>query len=246
MPNQIIFSLLIITILYGCNSSPEKKRSESVATEEIVNNQVNEIIEQESTANYIDESMEFEFDSSYVVTFKFKELTLGIMNFSIFDEDNKLAKTQKDTVSVYAELGETIEAQFISIKNNQLSDLKIEQRYETSVTIMAEGPHCDLTDWKHYVSDWKQLKKNKIGYFKCLEYTESEREKFFKIALGELKKEVNRSCGEGWENLLSKVKSPVEYPCGVSISRYFLKISGKNKNGQIITKMIIIEVPMGC
>ena len=34
---------------------------------------------------------------------------------------------------------------------------KIEQRYETSLTIMNEGPHIDLLDWKHYISERKEL-----------------------------------------------------------------------------------------
>ena len=77
-------------------------------------------------------------------------------------EDKKLNETQKDTVYLYSELGETIEGQTISISTEQLINLTIEQRYETSVTIMGEGPHCDLIDWKHYDSEWKTLKLIKL------------------------------------------------------------------------------------
>lgn len=36
-------------------------------------------------------------------------------------------------------------------------EFKVEQRYETSLTLMNEGPHMDLLDWKHFISDWKEV-----------------------------------------------------------------------------------------
>jgi len=45
--------------------------------------------------------------------------------------------------------------------------------------------------------------------------------------MDELKQKVKEQCGEEWFKLLTKVKSPSEYPSGVGISRYFLKITVK-------------------
>ncbi len=112
---------------------------------------------------------------------------------------------------------------------------------------MNEGPHCDLTDWKHFYSDWKSLQTNKKGQFICNKYSEKDYEKFPEISIEDLKQKVKEQCGEEWFNLLDKVKIPTEYPSGVSISRYFLRITGQDKNkGETVTKLIIIETPMGC
>lgn len=182
-----------------------------------------------------------------ITTIKFDELSISINRLIIYDEDNKIDKIQKDTVEIYAELGETIEGQLISFSSDQLTGLTVEQRYQTSVTIMNEGPHCDLTDWKHFFSDWKQLQANDSGQFICDTYSENDYEKFPKISIDELKQKVKDRCGEEWLKLVEKVKKPTEYPSGVGISRYYLRVRGQRKdNGQTVTKLIIIETPMGC
>ena len=65
--------------------------------------------------------------------------------------------------------------------------------------------------------------------------------------MDELREAVKEHCSEEWAELLQNAKKPTEYPSAVSISRYFLRVTGKRKdNGQTVTKMIIIETPMGC
>ena len=178
---------------------------------------------------------------------KFADFTLTISQLVIWDEKKELDKIQKDSVYLSVELGETVEEQLISIKTTQLTNIKIEQRYETSITIMDEGTHCDLTEWKHYYSEWKHLKKINTEQFICEKYDESDWVKFPKIDIDELKGEVKKQCGDRWYDLVKDIKSPTEYPSGVSISRYFLRVIGLNKeNGQVITKIIIFETPMGC
>lgn len=182
-----------------------------------------------------------------VTTIKFNELSISITRLIIYEEDKKMEQIQKDTVEISAELGETIEGQLISISSDQLTGLTVEQRYETSVTIMNEGPHCDLTDWKHFYSDWNILQANSKGKFTCDKYTEKDYEKFPKISIAELKQKVKEECGDNWFKLVEKVKLPTEYPSGVTISRYYLRVTGQRKdNGQTVTKLIIIKAPMGC
>lgn len=186
-------------------------------------------------------------EADTITTIKFKELSVSINRLIIYDEDKKIDKIQKDKVEIYAELGETIEGQLISISSDQLTGLTVEQRYETSVTITDEGPHCDLTDWKHFYSDWKRLKTNSSGQFICDEYSELEHRKFPKISINDLKQKVKDKCGDEWFKLVEKIKAPTEYPSRVGISRYYLKVTGQRKdNRQTVTKLIIIESPMGC
>ncbi|MGJ1192283.1 hypothetical protein [Sphingobacterium siyangense] len=177
---------------------------------------------------------------------KFNEFVVSIQGMAILDLE-KMDQLQRDTVEIDAEVGESIEGSYISILNDQISDLKVEQRYETSVTIMNEGPHCDLTDWKHFDSDWKSLKQNRNGLFFSEEYTDQDYRAFPSVSMDELRQKVKERCGEEWFKLLAKVKSPTEYPSAVSISRYFLRITCRRKdNGKELTKFIIIKTPMGC
>ena len=239
---QYIISILTFTTLCSCNNASTNK---TVATQNdsIVSNIVNIPNQTSNEATFTND--EEEVDS--ITTLKFDELSVSINRLIIYDEDKKIDQIQKDTVEIYAELGETIEGQLISISSDQLTGLTVEQRYETSVTIMNEGPHCDLTDWKHFYSDWTRLKANNTGQFICDKYPEKECEKFPKISIDDLKQKVKDQCGDEWLKLVEKVKTPTEYPSGVGISRYYLKVIGQRKdNGQTVTKFIIIETPMGC
>ena len=239
---QYIISILTFTTLCSCNNGSTNK-SVSTQNGSIVSDTVNIPNQTSNEATFTNE--EEEVDT--ITTIKFDELSVSINRLIIYDEDKKIDQIQKDTVEIYAELGETIEGQLISISSDQLTGLTVEQRYETSVTIMNEGPHCDLTDWKHFYSDWKRLKAKNSGQFICDKYSEKEYEKFPKISIDDLKQKVKDQCGDEWLKLLEKVKTPTEYPSGVGISRYYLKVTGQRKdNGQTVTKFIIIETPMGC
>ena len=239
---QNIIIILTFTTLCSCNNSSTSK-TETTQNDNIVSDTTR-------ISNQTNNSTTFTNDEEEVdttTTIKFNEFSISINRLIIYDEDKKIDQIQKDTVEVYAELGETIEGQLISISSNQLTDLTVEQRYETSVTIMNEGPHCDLTDWKHFYSNWKPLQTNPKGQFICDKYSEKEYEKFPKVSIDNLKQKVKEQCGEEWFKLVKKVKTPTEYPSGVGVSRYYLKVTGQRKdNGQTVTKLIIIETPMGC
>lgn len=237
-----IISILTLTALCACNSSSTTK-TETVKNDSIVSDTTS-ISNKTSNATTITQANE---DADTITTIKFNELSISVNRLIIYDEEKKLNQIQKDTVEIYAELGETIEGQLISVSSDQLINLTIEQRYETSVTIMNEGPHCDLTDWKHFYSEWKLLKSNNAGQFTCDKYSEKEYEIFPKISIDDLKNKVKEQCGDEWFKLVEKVKTPTEYPSGVSISRYYLRVTGQRKdNGQTVTKLIVIETPMGC
>lgn len=235
LKNTFIF--LFLTIIYFCNNSANDTADASI--NDTISIEPNII--QETTS----EVLPGEEDT--ITDIQFPELALSINRLLIYDEDKEMEEIQTDTVTISPELGEGIEGQTISISTDKLINLKVEQRFETSVTIMNEGPHCDLTDWEHFYSDWKKLSANNKGQFICDRYTEKDWEKFPKISVEELKKKIKEQCGEEWVEIAKNIKSPTEYPSGVSISRYFIRVSGQLKdNGKTVTKLIIIENPMGC
>lgn len=235
-----IFLILSAVLLWSCNNH---------TANEVATNTNDSIVSDTTDASAPATPL---YDPSYyeedtITDIQFEEFSLSINRLLVYDEENKLDAVQADTVIIYAELGESIEGQRLLFADSQLADIRVEQCYETSVTIMNEGPHCDLIEWKHFYSDWKQLSANSKGEFICIEYAEADSEKFPAIDIEELKQAVKSQCGDTWYKHVKHIKSPVEYPSGVGISRYFLRITATRKdNGQLVIKLIIIENPMGC
>ena len=60
-------------------------------------------------------------------------------------------KTFKMPVSVH------FDGSPMQVTSPTLKNLKVEERIETSITVMNEGPHCDLTHWKHYNSPFLNI-----------------------------------------------------------------------------------------
>ncbi len=181
-----------------------------------------------------------------IVRLIFKEFAIEIDSLEVWDEEGNLKKVQKDTARIYLELGETIEGRALKIIQQKEGRIKLYQRFENSVTVMNEGPHCDLTEWKHYNSEWKELKINN-NEFLTDSYSEKDWEKFIDVDMNELREAVKNQCGDGWAEHIKDVKSPTEYPCGVSTSRIFLKIDFCNQDDETLKERIIsFEIPMGC
>ena len=237
----LTFILLCCTIQSCSNSHSNQKEENSSKPKSTLIGQADSTLENLSLGKSQEDSI------GSPVNLKYKELSLSIINFFVSDEEKKLNQIQQDTVYLFPELGESIEGKIISISTEQLINLKIEQRFETSVTIMGDGPFCDLDEWKHYYSEWKILKTNKMGQFVCNSYALEDRNKFPKIQLSELKEIVKKKCGNEYYKKISEIKSLNDYPSIVGISRHFLRISGKRiDNGTIINKLIILLEPIGC
>lgn len=174
---------------------------------------------------------------------QFQDFTVVIDGLEAFDENNVLKQVQKDTAIVYLELGESIEGKKISIQQSKFNAFDIYQRLENSITIADEGPHCDLTAWKHYNSEWKRI-KNTDNTFTANTYTKEDKEKFILITNEELIEGVERYCEEKWVKFIKN--NSTEYPSYyVAPSRMFLKIVPKNQNKEQI-KIISFILPMGC
>ena len=242
---EILTIFFLTVVILGCG---EKKRNSS---QRGVENQISQEEVKKDSISFKKEISPIETKAESttnenVVRITFKEFIIEIDGIEVWDEVGNLRKVQNDTVTVYLELGETIEGQSIKIVQQNEGEIKIFQHFENSVTVMNEGAHCDLTEWKHFNSDWKEL-KIRNGKFLTDSYSEKDRERFIDVDMNELQEAVRNMCGEGWTELIKDVKSPTEYPCGVSMSRIFLKIEFDNQNdGTLKEKIISFEIPMGC
>lgn len=131
------------------------------------------------------------------------------------------------------------------------SEYSVEMQYETSMTIQDEGAHFDLTNWKHYQSEWRPLKATSSTQFVIDELLVENSHKFpfaskdeFLAAVKKLA--ASRNNGSKWINLTKTCKGPLDYPCGVGVSKVTLQIyEGPAKNRTLIQKIVMIP-PMGC
>lgn len=240
--NTLLFFLFSILGLLSCNENakPNTKATDFDSTQ-IDSAKIEDAIDQ--SANNENESNQFDSISSI----NFDLFSLNFHNFHFSGIENKQV-INEDTVVIETIIGgEEFEGIMLTFNSEVLYDFNIEQRYETSVTLMAEGPHCDLTDWEHFVSEWQTVSKNHLEEYFLYSYNEKERQLFPNVSKDALIKAAKKHCGDEWSEQIKTISTPNDYPCGVSISRYFLKISGKRMdNGKAIQKLIIIVSPMGC
>jgi hypothetical protein len=181
-------------------------------------------------------------DPSVKITFP--ELEIFFDSLYIWNEGN-LSGIDNDTCRIYLELGETIENRMLQIKSKDNIKLKFYQRYENSITVMNEGPHCDLTEWKHFDSPYHELKING-NRLKTVEFSSADREKFVKVDMKELLAYIKDYCGKEWSDIARQAKSIRQYPFGIGQSRIFLKIEIIHSDNSKTERIISFEIPMGC
>lgn len=146
------------------------------------------------------------------------------------------------------DLSQTIENQIIVLHPhvNDSREFKIEQQFETSMSVSNEGPHLDLTDWKHYTSDWQEIKKLEGNKFLTSKISESDYGRFPKVTSKEIYKAVLKDGGKRWADYVRSCKTPTDAPCLVSVSRISFRIKAKENGKWNIIHKINVSIPMGC
>lgn len=177
----------------------------------------------------------------------FKEFTLSVdkwVNADVYNLVSFNANT-KDTAFIHPQLGVSIEGEELVVSPEQLTDITIEQRCERTLQIdIGEEAPCSLNDVQTFYSPNKKLEKNAAGHFVADKY---ESFTLPEINMEELKNKIKSHCGENYYNKISALNAANQAPFSVIIYRYILTVSGKHKNtGQIINKIIVVEMPLSC
>lgn len=236
--SNLITAVAVIILATACNNSQKEETGPY--------NSVPPSLERENEADPTFSTLEAVKYQELATTIRFNEFRLDIHNFSTFDEEDLQGKVETDTVTISSDIGEDLSRSTLII-SDELTSVTVEQRYETSVTIMNEGPHCDMTEWKHYTSKWKTLPSKGKNIFECLKYSDKEQEKFPEVTLEEFKEAVKKYCGDLGTQQIKNVKSPTDYPGGVGISTMYIRISGTEKTtGKAVLKYLVFDIPMGC
>jgi hypothetical protein len=130
----------------------------------------------------------------------------------------------------------------------------VEYSYQKAVTIMEDGAHLDLIDWKSYRSPWRVAKQVEQGWL--LSGLNNEEDKFPPVQKKELIQAVRRATRRGYLSDVSEVKRWValarkcstvnDSPCRVTLShvtvRIFVMLNGEKQEIETLE----MDVPMGC
>jgi hypothetical protein len=149
-------------------------------------------------------------------------------------------------IDSYLELGDSIDAQTIKISSSKISQYKVSVQFETSLTIMDEGPHFDLTEWKHCTTDWIVLKSIDTNKYILPEAALIDGSCFPNVSDEEIISEVQRTAGIRWSSLLKGKLNVNNYPLGVSLSTVRILVEEEMNGAWHKITTINFNVPMGC
>lgn len=171
-----------------------------------------------------------------------------------YDYGTVLEYESDGTIQINLGLGESV-SKVVSLRpaSSASIEFRVEQQYETSLTLMDEGPHMDLRDWKHHVSAWEPLEQGS-----GLSFTSKDvgSEEFPKVKRSEIvaatTAESERRKAQGypesdrWIAVAKRCESAKTYPCGVGVSKIRLKISVKEGGEWKPIQIVELNLPMGC
>jgi hypothetical protein len=141
-------------------------------------------------------------------------------------------------------LGETVDR--IEVVGSSF-EIEAEQIFETSVSVQDEGPHWDLTSWKHGYTEAVPLVKSREGFKTLRVPIEGKGLPFPKVTHKEFIKEVKRTgAPAGLAKSAGTCKDVRTYPCDVGVSRVEFLIGEKAVLHGTIKKKIVFVTPMGC
>jgi len=159
----------------------------------------------------------------------------------------KLAKHR--TTIVKLDLGEYLDSSEVTLYfRSRTARYRILQRYRTSMTISAEGPHVDLIDWRHFDSQWELLNSPRPDLFHTVPAEQMDVE-FPRTSRADIVKEARRHIGKDWPDLLELAKTcrgPNDGACLVGVSSIYLKIQKQVHGRWIDAAVVEFQIPMGC
>jgi hypothetical protein len=146
------------------------------------------------------------------------------------------------------EVGDSLDGLILRLhpKKGVHDSFVVEQSFETSLTVMQEGPHLDLLNWKHYYAPWVPLQKLGPNEFRIARISEKDAQKFPAVTPKEIRAIVTREGGAGLGKYVSKVKGPNDYPCAVGVSAIRFRIKHVKDGKETVIRTVQFSVPMGC
>lgn len=162
----------------------------------------------------------------------------------------KLKLSDKPVVVDDLDIEEDVDADEITIVGGDpLTEFRISERYRTSMTVMGEGPHLDLVDWRHFDSEWIPLEQLAQRKFRTLAAERMDQsEKFPATTQAELVAAVRKRAGDWTEvvDLAKQCTGPNDEPCAVGISSVYFRVEMLVDDQWTTVGVVEVQIPMGC
>jgi hypothetical protein len=160
-----------------------------------------------------------------------------------------------DVIVIHPDLGIPYVHRIVLLRRPDFSGgFRVEQQHETSLTLMNEGPHMDLTSWKHSVSPWTVVHRISDDVFRTDDISGSL--DFPKVTTEEIVEAVKaeslawaargHDSVDRWVELAKECADPYSYPCGVGVSQLRFRISISIDDSWQPIQTIELNIPMGC
>lgn len=168
------------------------------------------------------------------------------------DELNQLSQNYRFTypfskeTTAYLELGDNLDGKLVKLTSSGKEKLQVHIQYETSLTIMDEGPHLDLTDWKHCTTEWLQVMESSPNIFTLPRESEINLDCFPDVTPKMIKDAVLKYGGERWASLLNENVSINTYPLSTAVSTIRIRVQRLSGEKWVQDALISVSVPMGC
>ena len=160
----------------------------------------------------------------------------------------KIENTAAEKIDFDLDLGDQIENQLIILRPIYAigREFKIEQQFETSFQVYGEGPHIDLTDWKHYRSPWRELESAGDNMFLTATISETDASRFPSVTKAQIYRAVLKAGDELWAKETRRCQTLTSEPCSVGVSRISFRIKVKEAGLWKVVNRINFMIPMGC
>ena len=179
-------------------------------------------------------------------TFAVTQIEVYSSNEDEYFQTYKFPAPFKKTTKAYLDLDEDLSSKKVIIKPKNNASYRAFIQIETSLTIMNEGPHLDLINWKHCTTEWLEINQISSTEFSLPRINEIDINCFPKVTVSEIRDEAYKQGGQRWADLIGFNASIDEYPIAVAISSIRLKVEEKVKGTWQLITLLDFSIPMGC
>lgn len=160
----------------------------------------------------------------------------------------RLVALEGRRATVDLEVGEEIGGHDILLQPEPgaATKFKVEQRFETVLTISHDDALVVLSEWKHYRSEWMTLDGVGENRFRIREASREDEARFPDVTPEEIRQAVWGVGGERWAELVKDVKGPHDPPAEVRLSKITLRVSVKEGDDWKVIHLIDFLLPMRC
>jgi hypothetical protein len=177
------------------------------------------------------------------------ELTIVVRTNSVPPSFRTMRVTlrQRNSTVVNLDLGEDIDDQEIKLSTG--GRYRVFERYRTSMTVMDEGPHLDLIDWRHFDSSWTLLKSLDHTRCRTLSTNRIDGSRFPRVTKADMVRAVRARTKQEWgraAQLIIECSGPNDYPCAVMLSSIFIRVERRVQGKWAHVGLVEFRIPMGC